>query len=210
MPAVQKWHQLFASRYYGSIVLAACRRSACRGRQGNARPGIGRCRMPLTFVRSDDEFEVELVLRVGEVYAHSRGKVELGNVCIRDQFPRQEQRSREGTNGTSAPVSSGSYGRSILCARSLDQAMRDSPFCTRMSAADVFGFFFAAASSFFFIDHICAFVRRPGRQRQSDKATRPFRISTKRTHLDHDCWSGHALCPTWLVPLLVLLLCGLL
>jgi hypothetical protein len=31
----------------------------------------------------------------------------------------------------------------------------DSPFCTRSCAADIFGFFFAAASSFFLTDQSC-------------------------------------------------------
>lgn len=48
----------------------------------------------------------------------------------------------------------------------------DSPFCTRICAAVVFGFAFAAASSFFFIDQICG---------SSNVRPRHCRMRSKRT-----------------------------
>lgn len=43
---------------------------------------------------------------------------------------------------------------SQYAASHLEWISRDTPFCTLICAAEVFGFFLAAASSFFFIDQI--------------------------------------------------------
>lgn len=113
-------------------------------------PGPGRPKSTRTLIWLDDELKVQLVCWVWKVDCHCRWEVEFREVYSWVRPTRQ----RSVVEGVQIKKRRHELYASATAYRQRS-APHYSPFCTRIWAADVFGFFFAAASSVFFMDQIC-------------------------------------------------------